>query len=242
MTAVAVELALVTGASSGVGRALALALAAGGATVCVVGRKAATLDAVAAEIGAVGGRAVTCAADLTVDDDLRRLADEVRARLGGLDALVHSAGVIAPGSVESAPIGALDWQYAVNVRAPFALTRSVLPLLRRRQGQVVFINSTVVGQPARGGVAQYAATKHALRALADGLREEVNPDGIRVLSVFLGRTASPMQAALHELEERPYRPERLVQPADVAAAVMAALRLPRTAELTDLRLRPMVPR
>jgi NADP-dependent 3-hydroxy acid dehydrogenase YdfG len=105
---------------------------------------------------------------------------------------------------------------------------------------VVFINSTA-GLVARAGVAQYAATKHALRAMADSLREEVNADGVRVLSVFLGRTATPLQAALHEREGRRYRPERLVQPADVASLVVHALTLPRTAEVTDLTIRPLSP-
>ncbi len=86
---------------------------------------------------------------------------------------------------------------------------------------------------------QYAATKHALRAMTDSLRDEVNPDGVRVLSVFLGRTASPMQAAIHQVEGRAYDPDRLVQPQDVAAMVISALSLPRTAEVTDISIRPM---
>ena len=89
-------------------------------------------------------------------------------------------------------------------------------------------------------MAQYAATKHALRALADALREEVNERGVRVLSVFLGRTASRMQQAVHQHEKRPYNPGRLLQPSDVASMVLAALRLPRTAEVTDLHIRPML--
>ena len=100
------------------------------------------------------------------------------------------------------------------------------------------MNSTV-GLQARAGVGAYAASKHALRAVADALREEVNPDGVRVLSVYPGRTATPQQAAIHAEEGTPYRPERLLQPADVAAAVVHALTMDRTAEITDLRVRPM---
>lgn len=79
----------------------------------------------------------------------------------------------------------------------------------------MFINSSV-GIVARGGIGPYAATKHALKAIADSLRDEVNKDGIRVLSIFLGRTATPMQEEVHRLEGKPYRPERLLQPEDVA--------------------------
>jgi NADP-dependent 3-hydroxy acid dehydrogenase YdfG len=88
-------------------------------------------------------------------------------------------------------------------------------------------------------VGQYAASKHALRAIADSLRDEVNPDGVRVLSVFLGRTASPMQADIYRAEGRRYQPEQLMQPEDVAAVVINALSLPRTAEVTEVRMRPM---
>ena len=76
--------------------------------------------------------------------------------------------------------------------------------------------------------------------MADSFRDEVNERGVRVLSVFVGRTASRMQAAVHEHEGRPYRPERLLQPDDVASMIVAALQLPRTAEVTDLHIRPML--
>jgi NADP-dependent 3-hydroxy acid dehydrogenase YdfG len=88
-------------------------------------------------------------------------------------------------------------------------------------------------------VGPYAATKHALKAFADSFREEVNAEGLRVLSVYLGRTASPMQARIHALEGKAYHPEYLLQPSDVAAVVLNALCLPRTAEVTDISLRPL---
>src|SRR5439155_600717 len=92
---------------------------------------------------------------------------------------------------------------------------------------------------ARHAEALEATAAAARRAVADALREEVNPDGVRVLSVYPGRTATPQQAAIHAEEGTPYRPERLLQPADVAAAVVHALTMDRTAEITDLRVRPM---
>jgi NADP-dependent 3-hydroxy acid dehydrogenase YdfG len=93
---------------------------------------------------------------------------------------------------------------------------------------------------ARSGVAQYAATKYALKAMADSLRAEVNSERIRVLSVFPGRTAGPMQEARYAAEGKPYHPKSLLQPSDIALAVIAALALPRTAEITDLRIRPFL--
>ena len=118
------------------------------------------------------------------------------------------------------------------------LTQALLPALRSvRAGGV--LNSTA-GRRATAGSGQYAATKHGLAAVADSLRDEVNADGVRVLSVFLGRTATPMQAELSAKAGRAYDPERLLQPEDVAAAVLSAVTLPRTAELTDLVIRPML--
>jgi NADP-dependent 3-hydroxy acid dehydrogenase YdfG len=114
----------------------------------------------------------------------------------------------------------------------------MLPMMKPHDGQIVFINSSV-GLKAKAGVSQYAATKHALRAIADSLREEVNVNGIRVLSVFPGRTDTPMQKTVQRMEERSYQPERFMQPEDVAAVVINALVLPRSAEVTDIHIRSM---
>jgi NADP-dependent 3-hydroxy acid dehydrogenase YdfG len=173
------------------------------------------------------------------DDDLQALVASLQRDVDHLDILAHSAGGITLGPVETAPVADLDGQYRTNVRAPYVLTQMLLPMLRSCQGQIVFINSSV-GLNARAGVGQYAATKHALRAVADSLREEVNAAGVRVLSVFLGRTASPMQVAIHAAEGKAYHPERLLQPQDVAAVVLNALNLPRTAEVTDISIRPLM--
>jgi NADP-dependent 3-hydroxy acid dehydrogenase YdfG len=231
------EVAVVTGASSGVGRAIALELAGQGVRICLVGRRMEALQDVAAAAGD-GAPALVYRADLTDDEDVTALAAAVARDAGGVDVLVHAAGVIALGTVAEAPSEDLDRQFRTNVRGPYVLTQALLPALRARRGQVVFLNSSA-GVTGRAGAGQYAATKHALRALADSLREEVNQDGIRVLSMFLGRTATPMQAAIHEAEGRAYEPERLIRPEDVASIVVSVLRLPRSVEVTDLTLRPM---
>jgi len=133
----------------------------------------------------------------------------------------------------------LDLQYSTNVRAPYLLTQRLLPLLITSRGQIVFINSSVGLAANRPNIGQYAATKHALKALAESLREEVNPKGVRVLSAYLGRTATPMQEALFRAEGNTYHPETLLQPEDVASMIVHALMLPSTAEVTDINIRPM---
>ncbi len=237
MVDLAGQVAVVTGASSGVGKAIALALAQQKADLCLVGRHSETLDAIA-RTALIGSSQVFCyQADLALESDIRYLATRIEKDCEGVDILIHSAGFIDIGRIETASVEDLDRQYRVNLRAPYVLTQALLPTLRSSKGQIVFINSSV-GLNARAGVGQYAATKHALKALADSLRDEVNTHGVRVLSVFLGRTATPMQEAVHKMEGKPYNPEYLLQSEDVAAVVVNALGLQRTAEVTDIHIRP----
>jgi len=229
---------VVTGASSGIGRAIAIALASAGAHVCAVARRRSELEATA-ERADGPGRFSLHVADLVVDDEVAELARALLAREGGVDVLVHSAGAHSLGAVENAPVDEFDRLYAANVRAPYVLTQALLPSLRANEGQIVFVNSTA-GLNARANVSQFAATQHALRAVADSLREEINQDGVRVVSVYPGRTATPRQDKIHALEGKDYAPERLMQPEDVASVVVTALTLPRTGELTDVKVRPML--
>ncbi len=240
MTDVSGQVAVITGASSGIGRAVAQRLAAMRATLCLVGRRLDALQSVAASVPAVGQRVQCFQADLGLDEDVRELVLCLRRDLERVDLLIHSAGVISLGRVESQPVEELDRLCRVNVRAPYMLTQALLPMIKACQGQIVFINSSVSLTGAKADLAPYSASKHALKAIADGLRDEVNADGVRVVSVYPGRTASPMQEALHRLEGKPYHPERLLQPDDVASVVVHALSQPRSAEVTDISVRPMV--
>lgn len=231
------RVALVTGASSGIGRAIAVGLAHQGARVCAVGRNSAGLAETVAAAGPLS-EVTDFQIDLTSEQSLEPLVCYLDNG-GRLDVLIHCAGVIAQGRMEDARVEDLDLQYATNVRAPYVLTKRLLPLLIASRGQIVFINSSA-GLIAKGPEAgQYSATKHALRAIADSLREEVNPKGVRVMSLYLGRTATPMQEALFREEGKDYRPEMLLQPEDVAAVVVQTLMLPPTAEVTDITIRPM---
>lgn len=233
------QLAVVTGASSGIGQAIALALARQGARLVLVGRNLATLQQVAGATGLPASHVACRTADLARPGDVAALVAVLQRECGPIGAVVHGAGVMAWGPMAAATAEQLDSTYRTNVQAPYLLTQGLLPQLQAGQGQVVFLNSSA-GLAARANVAQYAASKHALKAVADALREEVNAAGIRVLSLYLGRTASAMQAAIHAAEGRPYRPELLLQPDEVADVVVHALSTPRGMEITDIHLRPML--
>lgn len=232
------QVAVITGASSGIGKSIALELAEQEVILCLLGRDLKSLQAVA-EIAKQTTKHVHCfKVDLTTDQDIINFSKSIAELFKGVDILVHCAGIISIGPLASASAEDFDLQYKINVRGPYVLTQFLLPMLKSQQGQVVFINSSAVfGTQAR--LSQYAATKHALKAVADSFRQEVNADGIRVLSVYPGRTASPMQKSVFKAEGKTYNPEILMQPSDLAMMVIAALQLPKSAEVTDIHLRPM---
>jgi len=233
------QIAVITGASSGIGKAIALGLAGEGASLCLLGRDLAALQPV---YDAAKSKAAQCRCyqtDLEVDSEVQEVIANIKRDTESVHILVHSAGALWLDPLETADANRLDSHYKTNLRAPYVLTQGLLPALKSQQGQILFVNSSG-GLVARANAGQYAASKHALKAVADSLREEVNPAGVRVLSLFLGRTASRMQAAVHATEQRQYHPELLMQPEDVAFMAIHALTLPRTAEVTEIHMRPML--
>jgi len=232
------QVALVTGASSGIGKAIALSLAGQGAELYLAARRKELLEGTAREAQALGARAHACPLDLTKDEDIRSVGETLQREAGYLHVLVLCGGAIAHGTLEKAPLADLDLMYRSNVRGHYALVQTVLPLLRKGPGQIVFINSSA-GLRSPATVGQFSATQHAFRSIADSLRDEINADGIRVLSIYPGRTATPRMEKLFGKEGRNYKPELLMQPEDVAEMVIHSLRLPRTAEVTDISIRPM---
>jgi NADP-dependent 3-hydroxy acid dehydrogenase YdfG len=230
--------AIVTGASSGIGRAIAIAIAQARGSVCLVGRNAQRLEATAEVARQTACSVSIFQADLIVETAIADLTRHVEHSFNSLDTLIHCASVYSVGPLEEMSIAEFDHLYQTNVRAPYALTQALLPALKSTAGQIVFINSSQ-GLQARANTGAYAATKHALRAVADSLRQEVNSDGIRVLSIYSGRTASRTVQSVFEMEGRPYQPELLLQPEDIAQVVVHTLQLPRTAEITNIEIRPL---
>jgi NADP-dependent 3-hydroxy acid dehydrogenase YdfG len=221
-------LALVTGASRGIGAAVARALAPGH-DLLLGGRDTTALRALAAELPGARPWPV----ELTDTAALTEAAGGIER----LDVLVHSAGVGVLGTVAETPASTWRRQFEINVVAVAELTRLLLPALRAARGRVVLLNSGA-GLTARAGWASYAASKFALRAFADALRAEESGHGVRVTSVHPGRVDTEMQRGVVAHEGGDYRPEAYLRPESVAGAVLLAVTAPADAALTELVLRP----
>lgn len=194
--------ALVTGATSGIGRATALRFAAEGARLALVGRDAEELEGVAAEVGARGGvEALAVRADVTSEEDARRAVERTVETFGALDVLVNAAGILASGTVETTTLGAWDEMLNVNLRAVFHLMQLAAPHLERRPGNVVNVSS-VTGLRAFPGVLAYCVSKAGVDQLTRCAALELAAKGVRVNAVNPGVVVTEVHRRSGMSEER----------------------------------------
>ncbi|MCA1219150.1 SDR family oxidoreductase [Streptomyces sp. 8L] len=223
---------LITGAGSGIGAAVARRLLERGDDLLLLARDAGRAKEIAA--GLPGSR--TLVGDLSNPDRLSWALSH-QTLPDRLDSVLHIAGVVDLGTVAETTMKTWRSQLDVNLLAPAELTRLLLPQLRIAGGQVIFVNSGS-GLNANPGWGAYAASKFGLKALADALRGEERANGVRVSTVYPGRTASPMQEKVHQQEGKEYDGSRLIDPESVATAILTVLDLPRDAGIDDITVRP----
>lgn len=240
------RVALVTGASSGIGRAVAMRLAAAGMRVAVCARRRQRLERLAEELsraGAAGALPVT--ADLRREEDIEALFTRVRGEWGGVDLLVNNAGLGHDAPLLSGQ--AAEWRETleVNVLALCLCTREAVADMRRRgdDGHVVHVSSMAGHRvpPGTGGL--YAASKFAVRGLTEGLRAELRQlgSGIRVSAVSPGYVETEFAAQFHKSEDHAravYSRYKVLEPQDVAEAVAWLVAQPRHVQVHDLLMRP----
>jgi 3-oxoacyl-[acyl-carrier protein] reductase len=204
MTDLISRTALVTGASRGIGRATASALAAAGARVIVhYGNAAKEAESLVAEIRAAGGHADAVGADLSAPDGAHKLAAEVRKLVGErLDIVVANAGVATPATIEDQSVAEFDRMFAVNVRAPFFLVQQLLPLLG--EGSSVVLMSSLAARASVGLLPAYGATKGAIDTLVKHFAALLGPRGIRVNAVAPGVIDTDMSSFVRSDEGRGY--------------------------------------
>lgn len=236
------RVALVTGASSGIGEATAAALAREGAAVAVGARRADRLDALVQRIEADGGRALALDLDVTDEAQCQSAVDRTVGELGRLDILINNAGVMLLGPVEGADTE--DWRrmMSTNVLGALYMTHAALPHLLANRGDLVQMSS-VAGRTAQAGAAVYNASKWGLNAFSESLRQEVTGRGVRVVVVEPGVVATElMDHITHEGTKEMARgmaqQMRQLQPDDVAAAVVYAVTQPAHIAVNEVLVRP----
>jgi 3-oxoacyl-[acyl-carrier protein] reductase len=235
------SVAVITGAGSGVGRAVAVALAASGGTPVLVGRSRGPLDETAALVEDGGGRSLVLPADVTDAAAVATVFDRAAAELEGIDALILSAGIGRYGPIESYPLA--DWQatIATNLTGPFLCAQAAIPHLRRRGGGAIVAVSSGAGKQGYPDLGAYSASKFGLMGLMQGLAGEVGGDGIKVSTVVPGSILTPFggRTVAEKREAMASDPgKRYLEPEDVAAAILFLLRQPRHAWTQELNLWP----
>ena len=231
------RVAVITGASSGIGEATARALASSGYRVALLARRADRIDALAAELG---DRVIAIEADVTDRDSIVAAAERVQSELGGADVLVNNAGVMLLGPFTSDQQAEHRQMVEVNLLGAMTATEVFLEQLRDGGGDLINISS-VAGRTARVGNAAYAATKWGLNGWSEGLRQELQPD-IRVTVIEPGAVATELTDHITHAETKlatqQFVKDLAIQPEDIAEVVAFAVTRPRRMTLNEILVRP----
>ena len=235
------KVVVITGASSGLGEATARMLAALGAAVVLGARRQPRIDALAAELQAAGGRALALPTDVTDAGQVQALVDAGAARFGRVDVMINNAGVMPHSLLERRRLD--DWNRMIDVNLKGVLhgIAAVLPLMReRRSGHIINVSS-VAGHKVRPGSAVYAATKHAVRVISEGLRMEVKPYNIRTTVISPGAVATELPSSITEPDvaanvRKIY--ELAIDADSFARAVVYAMSQPEDVDINEILFRP----
>ncbi len=240
--------ALVTGASSGIGEATARALAEQGAAVSLAARRKERLEHLAQDITQHGGQALVIEADITDKNQAQAAVDQTVARFGRLDTLINNAGVMLLGPIEQAPLEEWDEMVRLNVLGLLYTAHAALPHLRkaaaegpRQVADMVNVSSTA-GRAAHAGVGVYNATKFGVVAFSEALRQEVTKDHVRVSLVEPGRVETELASHVREdVREQMLRPFSGFEPLaaeDIAEAIQYIVTRPRRVAVNEVLIRP----
>lgn len=237
------KVAIITGASSGIGEATALALAAEGATVVLAARRGDRLNALAEKIAISGGKALPIVTDVTHEAQVQNLVQKTKTEFGRIDILVNNAGIAAVGAIDGGNTS--DWKDMINLNLLGLLyvTHAVLPILKAQgAGHIVNISS-VGGRTARVGIGVYNATKWGVNGFSESLRQEVCKQNIRVTIIEPGlvnteisdRISDPITKQNIEERRRSVTP---LESEDIAAAIVYALTQPPRVNVNEILIRP----
>jgi len=231
------SVAIVTGASRGIGRAIAEALALEGTKLVLNSLTPARLDETVRSLRLRGCEVEAVAGDVGEEAIAKRLVDTAIARYGRLDVAINNAGIGPLGPLENMDPAEFDRVFRTNVRGPFLLMRAAIPEMKRKGGGTLVSLASLAGVNPVPQRAAYAATKWALIGLSRSVLQEVRRDGIRVLILEPGSTLTEFGHDTSKLAHE----EKLVHPEDIAAVLVAALKLPPRATVSEIEIRPTDP-
>ena len=238
------RVAVVTGASSGIGEATALALAGAGAAVALGARRAERIEALAGRIRGAGGKAAAIEVDVTDEATAQGFVESAREQLGGLDVLVNNAGVMLLGAVEGADSEQWRRMIDVNLLGLLYCTHAALPVMREGGGGHIVNVSSVAGRHARAGAAVYNMTKFGVTAFSEALRQEALHSGIRVTCVEPGFVETELQGhntnpvVQQGVERMREQIGDVLQASDIADAVLYAVSRPQHVSINEVLVRP----
>ncbi|MBL8977274.1 MAG: SDR family oxidoreductase [Gemmatimonadetes bacterium] len=230
--------ALVTGATEGIGRAIAFGLGRAGYAVGVCARTPSKLRALLDDLRAAGITAHGVPADVGLESDVATLVADITGALGPVDVLVNNAGVALLKPFEQLTVDEWDTTMATNLRSLFLVTRAVIAGMRQRKHGAIVNIASLAGRNGFAGGTAYTASKHAVLGFARSLMLEVRKDNVRVITICPGSVDTPLISSQGML-----KPDvtKILKPEDVADAVLAALALPERALVSELDLRPTNP-
>ena len=236
------KVVVITGASSGLGEAAARQLSAEGATVVLGARRVERIASLAGELTGRGGRALAVATDVTDCAQVKRLVDAAVETYGRIDVMINNAGLMPQSPLERLRVDEWDRMIDVNLKGVLYGIAAALPHMQRQKAGHIINVSSVAGHKVRAGGAVYAATKHAVRALSEGLRQEVKPYNIRTTVISPGVVASELPNSVSEPDiaanlRRMY--DEIAIPAEAfARAVAYAVSQPEDVDVNEILFRP----
>ena len=237
------KVVVITGASSGLGEAAARLLSAQGATVVLGARRSDRLQSLADELSASGGKALAVATDVTHRNQVKRLVDTAAQKFGRVDVMINNAGIMPRAPLERLTIDDWDRTIDVNIKGVLYGIAAALPHMKKQKsGHMIFVSS-VAGHKIGPEFAVYAATKHAVRALAEGFRQEVKPYNIRTTIISPGAVATELPDSVTESDIaekiRAYYDEIAIPAESFAQAVIFAMSQPEEVDVNEILFRPI---
>ena len=235
------KVVVITGASSGLGEATARLLSAQGATVVLAARRVDRLQSLADELNSNGGKALAITTDVTDYDQVKKLVDAAVQTYGRVDVIINNAGLMPSSPLERLKIDDWDRMIDVNIKGVLYGIAAALPYMKEQRAGHIINVSSVAGHKVRAGAAVYAATKHAVRALSEGLRQEVKPYNIRttVISPGVVDTELPNTVTEPDIAENMRKAYEIAIPAEsFARAVAFAMSQPEDVDVNEILFRP----